>query len=350
MASALTIGDIPIYEGEERLLSLSLPNLYNTPAFLPLHVKRGRKKGPTVFVSSCIHGNEINGIEIIRRLMEVSALKRLRGTLILAPVVNPYGFNTLSRYLPDRRDLNRCFPGSAKGSLASRVAKTFFDEVVLKSDFGIDLHTAALHRSNLPQTRVAYENSALLEFAKAFEAPVILNAPYREGSLRYCAHKAGIPVLLYEAGEALRVDETSVRIGVHGIVQVLKKLGMLPQKEVQKKKRKKPLYTHSSNWVRASESGIMRALKNLGDTVSKNEVIALIEKPLATTPCLVYAPHNGIIIGRTEIPLVQEGDALFHVAAFENLEKAEERIEYFQDAAISQNDFLELKDQHVKPE
>jgi predicted deacylase len=347
VSTSLIIGDCEIKLGQERQIQLPLPDLYNTPSFLPLHVKRGRKSGPTVFISACVHGNEIIGIEIIRRLLGLSLLKRLRGTLIVAPVVNTYGFNTLSRYLPDRRDLNRCFPGSSMGSLASRVAKVFFDEVVLRSDFGIDLHTAALHRSNLPQTRLAFEDEKLLPFAQAFEAPVILNAPYREGSLRHSAHKAGIPVLLYEAGEALRLDEPSVRIGVHGIVQVLKQLEMLPQKGSPKPRKKKPLLTHASNWIRASQSGILRTLKKLGDTVEKGEVIGHIETPLSLDSESVYAPYNGIIIGRTEIPLVQEGDALFHVAAFENLEKAEERMEYFQDAAVAQSDFLELKDQHV---
>jgi hypothetical protein len=344
---AFTIGDCALNPGQEAQVHLTLPNLYNTPSTLALHVKRGRKSGPTVFISACIHGNEINGIEIIRRLHGLSLLKRLRGTLILAPIVNPYGFNTLSRYLPDRRDLNRCFPGSTTGSLASRVAQVFFEEVVKKSDFGIDLHTAALHRSNLPQTRVAFEDSSLLEVAKIFGAPVILNAPYRDGSLRLSAHKVGIPVLLYEAGEALRVDENCVRIGVWGIINTLRHLGMLPSAHSTKRPKKTPLLTQTSNWIRASASGVMRSLKGLGDTVSQGEIIAYIDTPLLGNADVVYAPHNGVIIGRTEIPLVQEGDALFHVAAFENLEKAEARMEYFQDVAISQEDFLELKDQHV---
>jgi len=343
---AFTIGEQTLHSGEEAQIHLPLPNLYNTPASLALHVKHGKKSGPTVFISACIHGNEINGIEIIRRLYNLNLLKRLRGTLILAPVVNPYGFNTLSRYLPDRRDLNRCFPGSLTGSLASRVAQVFFEEVVKKSDFGIDLHTAALHRSNLPQTRVAFEDIKLLEVAKVFGAPVILNAPYREGSLRLSAHKAGIPVLLYEAGEALRMDENCIRIGVQGIINVLKHLQMLPSSAV-KRKLKTPLLAQTSNWIRASASGVMRSLKGLGDTVSQGEIIAYIDTPLLGNADIVQAPHNGVIIGRTEIPLVQEGDALFHVAAFENLEKAEARMEYFQDVAVTQEDFLALKDQHV---
>lgn len=345
---ALTIGEHVLRPGDEAQIHLPLPDLYNTPASLALHVKHGKKSGPTVFISACIHGNEINGIEIIRRLHGLNLLKRLRGTLILAPVVNPYGFNTLTRYLPDRRDLNRCFPGSSTGSLASRVAQVFFDEVVKKSDFGIDLHTAALHRSNLPQTRVAFEDEKLLEIAKAFGAPVILNAPYREGSLRLSAHKVGIPVLLYEAGEALRVDENCVKIGVNGIINVLKHLGMLSSSST-KRKLKTPLLTQTSNWVRAGASGIMRSLKGLGDTVSQGEIMAYIDTPLLGNSGIIHAPHNGVIIGCTEIPLVQEGDALFHVAAFENLEKAEARMEYFQDVVVTQEDFLELKDQHVLP-
>ncbi len=331
-----------IPKGSDTAVDIELPKLYNTPTKLPVHVIRGKKSGPTVFVSAAVHGDELNGIEIIRRLRKLKILKRLRGTLILVPIVNIYGIMTLSRYLPDRRDLNRSFPGSAKGSLASRVAKTFFEQIVSKCDFGIDLHTAAIHRSNLPQIRTNTNNPFTLKLAKAFEAPVILHSELRDGSLRAEALEAGIPVLLYEAGEALRFNETAIRIGVKGIVNVLRESEMLPRTPA-KRRAKIPAMTKSSAWVRAVESGMVRTLKDLGDTVQQGQVIAYINEPLVDEGYELVAPFDGIIIGRSEIPLVQAGDAVFHIARFKDLDRAEERIEYFSDDALEQSEFAPLQ-------
>ena len=226
--SKLIIADTEILRGTRVTINLELPKLYNTPTNLPIRVIRGKKDGPIVFVSAAIHGDELNGIEIIRRLRKLSILNKLKGTLILVPIVNVYGIMNLSRYLPDRRDLNRSFPGSIKGSLASRVAKTFFDEVVLRCDLGIDLHTASIHKSNLPQVRTNIDNEYTFKLAKAFGAPVVLHSELRDGSLRGTAQDSGVPILLYEAGEALRFDETSIRIGVAGIINVLREIQMLP--------------------------------------------------------------------------------------------------------------------------
>ena len=194
--SKLIIADTEILRGTRVTINLELPKLYNTPTNLPIRVIRGKKDGPIVFVSAAIHGDELNGIEIIRRLRKLSILNKLKGTLILVPIVNVYGIMNLSRYLPDRRDLNRSFPGSIKGSLASRVAKTFFDEVVLRCDLGIDLHTASIHKSNLPQVRTNIDNEYTFKLAKAFGAPVVLHSELRDGSLRGTAQDSGVPILL----------------------------------------------------------------------------------------------------------------------------------------------------------
>lgn len=231
----LIIGGFSIPKGKETSINLELPKLYSTPTELPLKVLRGNTGKKVVFISAAIHGDELNGVEIIRRLRKLSLLKKLKGTLILAPIVNPYGVMNLSRYLPDRRDLNRSFPGNTKGSLASRIAKIFFDEIVLKSDFGIDLHTGAVHKSNLPQIRTNIFNEETFKLAKAFEAPLILHSELRDGSLRSEAAENGTPILLYEAGEALRFDENAIRIDVRGIVNVLRENGMLPRKKPTKK-------------------------------------------------------------------------------------------------------------------
>ncbi len=340
------IGGVEVPAGTRATINIELPKLYNTPTSLPIRVYRGKRGGPTVFVSAAIHGDELNGIEIIRRLRKINILNRLRGTLILVPIVNVYGTLNLSRYLPDRRDLNRSFPGTLKGSLASRVARIFFDEVVKKCDFGIDLHTGSIHKSNLPQIRTNIKNEFTLKLAKAFEAPVILHSELRDGSLRSIAQESGIPILLYEAGEALRFDETSIRIGVKGVINVLRDSDMLPK--INKKSHKKePIITKTSSWMRASESGMIRTVKNLGDVVKKGEVIAFIDEPLGDESFEIASEFDGVIIGKTQIPLVQEGDAIFHIAKFSDLEQAEDMIEHFSEDAIVTSEFSELNREFV---
>ncbi len=338
------IAGTKIEKNSDVLINIDLPKLYNTPTELPIRVIRGKKNGPVVFISAAIHGDELNGIEIIRRLGKLEILQKLRGTLILVPIVNVYGIMTLSRYLPDRRDLNRSFPGSAKGSLTSRVAKIFFDEIVSKCTLGIDLHTASIHKSNLPQVRTNIENEYTFKLAKAFEAPVILHSELRDGSLRAVAQDNGVPILLYEAGEALRFDETSIRIGVRGLINVLRENEMLPKIKVKKGLRT-PIITRTSQWVRAGESGVLRTIKSLGSTVVKDEIIAYIDNPLEDGSFEIIAPFDGVIIGKSEIPLVQEGDAVFHIAKLRDIESAEEKIEYYNEEILEQSEFLELHEE-----
>lgn len=340
----LEIAGVEIPRGSVKDIKIELPKLYNLPASIPVHVISGKRKGPVVFVSAAIHGDELNGIEIIRRLKNLSILKRLKGTLILVPVVNVYGLSSLSRYLPDRRDLNRSFPGSTKGSLAARTAKIFFDEIVQKCTYGIDLHTAAIHKDNLPQIRTNIENNETWELAKAFEAPVILHSALRDGSLRAVAQEKGVSILLYEAGEALRFDETSIKIGVKGIVNVLRALEMLPQ--TKKKRYRNPLTFKESSWSRATTSGVLRTIKSLGDSVSEGDIIAFIDEPIGGETSEIISPFDGVIIGKSQIPLVQEGDAVFHIARSGNLATAEERIEYFQENAIENSDIHGFHDEH----
>jgi len=340
------LGGVEIKKGTNVTINLELPKLYNTPTQLPIRVIRGKKDGPIVFISAAIHGDELNGIEIIRRFRKLNILKRLQGILILVPIVNVYGVMNLSRYLPDRRDLNRSFPGSSKGSLAGRIAKVFFDEIVLKSDLGIDLHTASIHKSNLPQVRTNITNEYTFNLAKKFGAPVVLHSELRDGSLRSEAQEKGIPILLYEAGEALRFDETSIRIGVNGLVNVLRENNMLPA-VIKKKSIKLPLVSKSSKWIRAIESGMLRTIKALGDTVQENEIIAYIDEPLGDQIFELISPFDGIIIGKSEIPLVQEGDAVFHIAKVGNLEVAENKIEYFNEGITEQSEFHELNNEEI---
>ncbi|MGB5472884.1 MAG: succinylglutamate desuccinylase/aspartoacylase family protein [Gammaproteobacteria bacterium] len=282
---------------------------------MPIEVVNGRKGGPRLFISAAIHGDELNGVEIIRRLLRHSALQRLRGTLIAVPVVNVHGLLNRSRYLPDRRDLNRSFPGSSRGSLAGRIADLFMREIVANCTHGIDLHTGAVHRENLPQIRANLDDPATLELARAFGVPVLLNSDLRDGSLREAAMEAGIPMLLYEGGEALRFHEVSIRAGLSGVLNVMRVLGMLPASR-RHAHDVKPVVARSSSWVRAPESGVLRLQATLGTRVRKGDVLGVIAAPLIDRDCEVQAPFSGILIAHTHLPLVHEGEAVFHLARF----------------------------------
>jgi predicted deacylase len=287
---------------------------------MPVHVVHGKRRGPTLFVSAALHGDEINGTEIIRRVLRHKSMKRLRGTLIAVPVVNVFGFIAQSRYLPDRRDLNRSFPGSSRGSLAGRLANLFMKEVAAKADFGIDLHTGAVHRSNFPQVRVQTESADSMKLARAFAAPLILNAEYVQGSLRGESRTLGIPIVVYEAGEALRFEEWAIRPGFRGILDVMRAMGMLPRikRKPDAKPRRKPLVATGSSWVRAPRGGILRSRVRLGAPVRSGEVLAEIGDPLGEEEYAVISTKDGIVVGILNLPLVNEGDALYHIARFDD--------------------------------
>ena len=329
-AEHFCINSHDIRPGTRTTIDLPAGRLYtHTPMSIPVHVIRGKRDGPRLFVSAAIHGNEINGVEIIRRLLKLSALRQLRGTVLAVPIVNVHGFINHSRYLPDRRDLNRSFPGNEKGSLAARIAHLFMEEIVTKSTHGIDLHTGAIHRSNLPQIRANLENKEAESLAHAFNVPVIISSNLRDGSLREAAAEAGIPILLYESGEALRFDEVSIRAGVKGITNVMRELGMLPKKRTKKKVAVEPVIARSTAWIRAGESGIFRAMVPLGGRVKKSALLGIVADPFGERELQVTAPFSGIVIGRTNLPLINEGDALYHVARFSDIDEVEAKVDEF---------------------
>jgi len=326
----LLIGGMLVRPGQRITLDLPMASLYShAPMSLPVQVIHSKRYGPRLFISAAIHGDEINGVEIIRRLLRLPLLNKLRGTLLAVPIVNVYGFVNRSRYLPDRRDLNRSFPGSEKGSMAARLAEMFLEEIVTRSDYGIDLHTGAIHRENLPQIRANLDDPATARIASAFHVPVLLNSDLRDGSLREVAAEHGIPILLYEAGEALRFDERAIRAGVKGIVAVMRSIGMLPATS-RVRRPSEPLVARASSWVRAGRSGILRITSPLGARVRKDEVIGIISDPFGQMELEVKSNCSGIIIGRTNLPLVNEGEGLFHIARFESVRVAESTVEAFQ--------------------
>ena len=325
---AIAIGDAVVGPGKRMNVNLPVADLYtSTSLHMPVKVICGRKAGPVLFVSAAVHGDELNGVEVIRRLLRLKALRSIRGTLLAVPIVNVHGFLDQSRYLPDRRDLNRSFPGSAKGSIASRLAHLFINEIMSKADYGIDLHTGAINRSNLPQIRANLDDAETLDIAMAFGAPVVINSNIRDGSLRACASERGMSMLIYEAGEALRFDETCIRAGLRGTLNVMRHIGMLPKKKTSRQVT--PVVARSTQWVRAGTSGIVNAKARLGSTIAKGQRLATISSPLGDEQEDVIAPFDGIVIGRSNMPLAHEGDALFNLSSFKDVPKAGDVVETF---------------------
>lgn len=315
MANApFNIAGVTVAAGTSQTVTLPVSILPDhTPVGLHVQVHHGKRAGPTICVTAAVHGDEVIGVEIVRRLLRAPQLASLRGTLLAVPVVNSFGFLSRSRYLPDRRDLNRCFPGHPSGSLGSRLAHIFLNEVVLRCDFGIDLHSAAIHRSNLPQVRISPKDPVTHQMAIDFGAPVVLTSPLRDGSLRAVAAKQGTPILLYEAGEGLRFDEMAVRAGVAGILRVMRAKGMLPAKGIAKAKVA-PHICSASTWLRAPAGGLLRTFRAEGETVAKGDVLATVSDPFGSVETDLLAPSPGILIGRAILPVVNEGDAVFHLA------------------------------------
>lgn len=317
------IGGLAVEPGERRLVDLPISKLSNhAPVTLPVHVLHGAQPGPTMFVSAAIHGDELNGVEIIRRLLRTLSPQSINGTLLCVPVVNVFGFISRSRYLPDRRDLNRAFPGSATGSLAARLAHLFLTEIVKRSQVGIDLHTAAIHRINLPQIRCVFRRRPRVkELGLAFGADVMLESSERPGSLREAARAAGVDVLSYEAGEGLRFDEFAIRAGVDGITGVMLKMEMLEMADGVEPPagRRAPVLINASSWLRSPEGGVFRTTKRIGDGVSVGEVVGHVANPFEDVAVEVRSPRRGIIIGRTTLPIVNMGDALLNIGWSEDL-------------------------------
>lgn len=322
-----TLGGTQIAPGQAETVDLPVSVMADhTPVDLSVFVRHGTRVGPVVFLSAGIHGDEVIGVEIIRRVLNHPTLPSLAGTLMAVPIVNTFGFINHSRYLPDRRDLNRSFPGSEGGSLASRLAHHFMTEIVAKADLGIDLHSAAIHRTNYPQIRISPDDTRMEELARIFGAPIVMRSDLREGSLRQCAKDVGTDVLLYEAGEGLRFDELAIRAGVLGILRVLRHLRMLPAKGISRPKGK-PQFCPSSKWLRAPAGGLLRIYRSDGDLVEEGEVLAAVSDPFGKAEQVIEAPFSGIIVGRAVMPIVNEGDAVFHLGRVTSVAAAEDAVE-----------------------
>lgn len=311
--SIFSVSGIRVAEGETREIYLKVSESYLSGGIqIPITVIRGRKSGPTAFVVAAIHGDEINGADIVRRLIFDIDHEKLSGTLIAIPVVNIPGFLAQSRYLPYHRDLNRFFPGSRRGNNAERFANRIFSEIIQKCDFGIDLHTAASGRMNLPHVRGDMNNPKVRKLARAFGATVLVDQAGVKGSLRREATEMGVPTILFEAGETGRFSNKVSLIGLKGVLSVLSEMGMWPEAE-----RERPPFqviVKASDWVRAEKGGILDLAIKPGDLIYEGDLIGSILNPFGKTVTQIRAPTTGIVIGLTTAPLTIPGTGIVHVA------------------------------------
>lgn len=315
MPERIRIRGMVVEPGQRQRFDLPVARLpTQTWLSLPIEVVNGVRSGPHLWLSAAVHGDELNGVEVIRRVLQKLDPAELAGAVIAVPIVNVFGFIYQSRYLPDRRDLNRSFPGSATGSMAARLANLFMTEVVQQCAYGIDLHTGSLHRSNLPQIRGNFHDAETLRCAEAFAPPVLLHSELRDGSLRQAASQLGKHVLLYEAGEPMRFDEAAIDLGARGVLRVMAALGMGKR---HPRPRYKPQRIDQATWIRARRSGMLRLQAKLGETVEPKQPLGFIADAFGENSTTVRSPAAGLVIGLNNNPLVGRGDAVIHLGLLE---------------------------------
>ncbi|MBX0292280.1 succinylglutamate desuccinylase/aspartoacylase family protein [Hymenobacter sp. HSC-4F20] len=308
----MCLNGLVIKPGEQVLTRLVISRLPSgTVIDIPVHVFRALEPGPTVLLMAGLHGDEVNGIETIRRLIRRQLLQPLRGTILAIPILNIYGFLNFSREVPDGKDVNRSFPGNPRGSLASRVAARFMREIMPLIDYGIDFHTGGAARANISQIRCLLHQDAETDaLAEAFAAPFTLHAGLRPGSLRETAMQQGRRIIVYETGESLRLDEPGIDLGIAGTFRVLQHLGMVAEAAPP---ARPSVVCLRSTWLRAKYAGLFHSLVHLGQYIEKGQVFGAVADPYGETSVRLESPVAGYIIGLNHMPVVNQGDALVHV-------------------------------------
>jgi len=310
MPHILTINETTVALGQNTRINLRIAKLpTHTVIDLPIYIYRAPVDGPVLLITAGIHGDELNGVEVIRRLKSTKEIIPTTGTVIAIPIVNIYGFLNNSRTMPDGRDLNRSFPGTKDGSLASRIAYTLMNVVIPHIDFGIDFHTGGVNK-NYPQIRCTFDIPKNLELAGAFAPEFIINSRLRDGSFRRAAHRLGKSILVFEGGESNRFDEVTIREGVDGIKRLMGTLGMNNSIFIN---NRETFMIKESSWVRANHSGIYRPLVNYGEAVRKNQVIATITDPYGESEYKLKSRFDGYVLAFRTMPIVNRGDAVMHI-------------------------------------
>lgn len=311
----LTILKEEIKPGESKTINMEIARLHTmTKLKIPIIVERSKIDGPVVLFSAGLHGDEINGVEIVRQLITRKINKPKKGTIICIPVINVFGFVNKSREFPDGRDLNRVFPGSKNGSLASRFAYYLLTEVIPNVDYCVDFHTGGASRFNAPQIRIAPNNEDLKKLSDVFNAPFTLYSKTINGSFRHSCDKLGVKMLLFEGGKSLDINDTVTQHGIQGAKRFLSYFGMLNSRKKASEAAAPPIYIEKSTWVRARYSGLLQNNTEAGQLVQKGEVIACITDPFGKFERQVKAPNTGYIINSNHTPIVYQGDAIFHIS------------------------------------
>lgn len=307
----MIINNIPIDFSEQREIIFDVAQLpTHTKVNLPVYIYRGEEPGPTLLLTASLHGNELNGIEIIRSMTEDKTIIPKIGTVISMPIVNIFGFLQQSRELPDGKDLNRSFPGNEHGSLAQRIAHTIIHNILPHVDYGIDFHTGATHRSNYPQIRCLFSDTSSMKLAHAFAPPFILNAKLRPKSFRAVASQHKKTIIVYEGGQGLRFNTKAIQEGVNGTLRVMHSLRM---RSSSPPASAEPQRLQKTTWVRAHQAGLFRTFVPNGRKVKKREILATITDPFGDFSVTIKSPVNGYVIGVNHMPVVNRGDALLHL-------------------------------------
>jgi len=320
------ICDVTIHPGESANLAMPLPERYScAPMYMPLKVIHGKQEGPCVLIFSTLNGNELNGIEIVNRVVDNVDPNKIKGTLIAIPVLNVYGLTLSSDSLPGGGSLADCFPGSEDGSFGERFAHLFTHEILKKADYCIELKTGSLNHNILPQVYCNFDNLKAKKLAKAFQAPVVTNVVFEANTLRQTTEDLQIPFLVYEAGEAMRFDENAINVGVNGVLNVMREVDLMEKESV---KEISPIFSKDEDWIIAHKGGILHSNVSLGQMIEKHEVLGNIVDPFGSDISeKLKANDKGIIVGINTTPLVYEGMSIFKVLSFLDYDKAENIIE-----------------------
>jgi uncharacterized protein len=312
----VTIAEKEIRPGEFKEININIARLpSHTQIDTPMYVYRGLEDGPILALMAGMHGDEINGMEIVRRILDNGHNRVKRGTVICMPIINVYGFLNYSREVPDGKDINRSFPGSKGGSLAARVAWHVTHDVIPHIDYGIDFHTGGAQRTNYPQVRCVMQEEKNVELAAAFHAPFTLDAPFRPHSLRQTAAKREKNIIVYEGGESIRFDQHAIEEGINGTLRLMKHLKMIDWAPEPKEENR---VIWSSSWVRAKTAGLFQPTIQCGQLVHKSQIVGSITDPFGEFKETVKAPAMGYVVGLNNNPVVNAGDALLHIG-FDNV-------------------------------
>lgn len=313
----MVINGEKISRGESRYIEINVARLpSHSDININIYVSRAKEKGPVLLLMGGMHGDEINGTEIVRRMIQTGAATPDRGSVICIPILNIYGFIHFSRFVPDGKDVNRSFPGNRHGSLAARIANYLMKEIIPIIDYGVDFHTGGADRTNYPQIRCMLRDEVNADMARAFHAPFTLDSPYRPHSLRQAAARLGKRILVYEGGEASRFDQFAIKEGIAGTQRLMHRLRM--RDEAGPEPEYTNLIIHRAGWIRAKKSGIFQTAVKYGQYVEKKEIVGYITDPFGESSTPIKSPAKGYIIGHNNNPLLHQGDAIIHLALLDD--------------------------------